>query len=322
MAYTNSPLVNYTKLSPNNSGERTHTIDRITPHCVVGQCSVEVLGNIFYNPSRQASSNYGIGTDGRVGMYVEEKNRSWCSSSSENDQRAITIECASDAKPPYAFNNVVYNKLIDLCADICKRNGKKKLLWLGSHAKALAYKPKADEMVLTAHRWFAATACPGEWLYSREADLAQRVTDKLNPAPKPIGKISVKYQTHDYAKNKWLPNVTDNFDYAGNFGNAVDGLKANLTKGNIWYKVHIKATKTYKGRWLPEVKNRTDFAGNIGQPIDAVMIRSDVGTVKYQVHIAGGKWLPEVSGYNEKDTKNGYAGNIGQFIDAIKIHIV
>lgn len=93
MTYTNSSLVSYTKLSPNHSGQRTHSIDRITPHCVVGQCSVETLGNVFLPKSRQASSNYGIGVDGRVGMYVEEKNRSWCSSSAANDQRAVTIEC-------------------------------------------------------------------------------------------------------------------------------------------------------------------------------------------------------------------------------------
>lgn len=109
---SNSPLVSYTKLSPNHSGQRTHAIDRITPHCVVGQCSVETLGNIFAPTSRQASCQYGIGVDGRVGMYVEEKNRSWCSSSNENDQRAVTIECASDTIHPYAFKDVVYNKLI------------------------------------------------------------------------------------------------------------------------------------------------------------------------------------------------------------------
>lgn len=177
--YTNSSLVSYTRLSPNNSGQRTHSIDRITPHCVVGQCSVETLGSIFAPRSRQASSNYGIGPDGRVGMYVEEKNRSWCSSSSANDQRAITIECASDTKPPYAFRDNVYKRLIDLCVDICRRNGKKKLLWLGSKEKTLAYSPKSDEMVLTAHKWFADTACPGSWMYSREADLAKQVTARL-----------------------------------------------------------------------------------------------------------------------------------------------
>lgn len=185
MGYTNSSMVSYTKLSPNHSGQRTHSIDRITPHCVVGQCSVETLGNIFLPASRQASSNYGIGVDGRVGMYVEEKNRSWCSSSNANDQRAVTIECASDTKSPYAFKDVVYQTLIKLCVDICKRNGKKKLLWLGDKTKTLNYSPKADEMVLTVHRWFANKSCPGDWLYARLGDLASKVTASLADSSKP-----------------------------------------------------------------------------------------------------------------------------------------
>lgn len=180
MAYTNSSLVSYTKLSPNNSGARTHSIDRITPHCVVGQCSVETLGNIFLPKSKQTSPNYGIGADGRVGMYVEEKNRSWCSSSNANDQRAVTIECASDTTAPYAFKDVVYKKLIELCTDICKRNGKTKLLWLGDKDKTLNYTPKSNEMVLTVHRWFANKSCPGDWMYARMGDLASKVTSELN----------------------------------------------------------------------------------------------------------------------------------------------
>ena len=185
MGYTNSSMVSYTKLSPNHSGQRTHSIDRITPHCVVGQCSVETLGNIFLPASRQASSNYGIGVDGRVGMYVEEKNRSWCSSSNANDQRAVTIECASDTKSPYAFKDAVYQTLIKLCVDICKRNGKKKLLWLGDKTKTLNYSPKTDEMVLTVHRWFANKSCPGDWLYARLGDLASKVTASLADSSKP-----------------------------------------------------------------------------------------------------------------------------------------
>ncbi len=179
MTYTNSPMVSFTKLSPNHSGQRTHSIDRITPHCVVGQCSVETLGSIFTPTERQASSNYGIGVDGRVGMYVEEKNRSWCSSSRENDQRAVTIECASDTKEPYAFKDVVYQTLIRLCVDICRRNGKTKLLWLGDKNTTLAYIPKSDEMVLTVHRWFANKSCPGSWMYARMGDLANKVTAQL-----------------------------------------------------------------------------------------------------------------------------------------------
>ena len=179
MAYTNSSMVAYTKLSPNHSGKRTHSIDRITPHCVVGQCTAEGLGDWFAKSSTQASSNYGIDKDGRVGMYVEEKNRSWCSSSNANDQRAITIECASDTTEPYAFRDIVYQTLIKLCVDICKRNGKTKLLWLGDRDKTLAYEPKSGEMVLTVHRWFANKSCPGNWMYARMDDLAEKVTAAL-----------------------------------------------------------------------------------------------------------------------------------------------
>jgi hypothetical protein len=112
-------------------------------------------------------------------MYCEEKNRSWCTSSNANDQRAVTIECASDTTEPYAFKDVVYQKLIALCVDICKRNGKKKLLWLGDKDKTLNYSPKSDEMVLTVHRWFANKSCPGNWMYARMGDLASKVTAQL-----------------------------------------------------------------------------------------------------------------------------------------------
>lgn len=179
MGYTNSKLVVYTKLSPNHSGKRTHKIDRISPHCVVGQCTAEGLGSWFARKSTQASSNYGIDKDGRVGMYVEEKNRSWCTSSNANDQRAVTIECASDTKDPYRMNDKVYKMLIKLCVDICKRNGKKKLLWFGDKTKTLNYTPKSDEMVITVHRWFANKSCPGNWLYSRLGKLAKEVTKQL-----------------------------------------------------------------------------------------------------------------------------------------------
>lgn len=189
MAYTNSSMVAYTRLSPNHSGQRTHSIDRITPHCVVGQLSAESICGCFTSPSRQASCNYGIGTDGKVSLCVEEKNRSWCSSSNANDQRAVTIECASDKTEPYAMNSKVYDSLVKLCTDICRRNGKKKLLWLGDRNKTLNYKPKSDEMVLTVHRWFANKSCPGDWLYARLGDLAAKVTAALGspseskPAP-------------------------------------------------------------------------------------------------------------------------------------------
>ena len=179
MPYTNSPMVVYTKLSPNHSGLRTLGIDRITPHCVVGQWTAEYLGDWFMNIERQASSNYGIDRDGRVALYVEEKNRSWCSSSQANDQRAVTIECASDSEAPYAFSDVVYQTLIRLCTDICRRSGKKKLLWLEDRERTLRYSPAPDEMLLTVHRWYDDKPCPGDWMFARMGDLASKVTARL-----------------------------------------------------------------------------------------------------------------------------------------------
>ena len=177
---SNSSLVNCTVKSPNHSGARTHSIDRITPHCVVGQLSAESIGGCFDSSSVQASCNYGIGKDGRVVLVVDECNRSWCSSSNANDQRAVTIECASDMSHPYAMTNAVYEKLIALCVDICRRNGKTKLLWFNDKNTALNYNPKSNEMVLTVHRWFANKSCPGDWLYSRLGDVANRVTAQLS----------------------------------------------------------------------------------------------------------------------------------------------
>lgn len=179
MAYTNSELVTHVKLSPNKNSPRNHSIDTITVHCVVGQVGIEWLGNWFARKDVQASSNYGIDKNGRIGMFVPESDRSWCSSSSANDNRAITIECASDSHHPYAVNEKVYNALIDLCVDICKRNGKTKLIWFANKEKTLAYKPKSNEMVMTVHRWFANKSCPGDYLYQRHHDIAEKVTARL-----------------------------------------------------------------------------------------------------------------------------------------------
>ena len=195
---SNSGLVVYTKLSPNHSGQRTHSIDRITPHCVVGQLSCESICGCFTSPQREASCNYGIGMDGRISLSVEEKNRSWCSSSNANDQRAVTIECASDKTAPYAMTDAVYAALIDLCTDICKRNGKSKLLWFGDKNKTLSYEPKADEMIITVHRWFANKSCPGDWVYNRLGDLAAKVTSRLGGGSQQPSGTLYRVQTGAY----------------------------------------------------------------------------------------------------------------------------
>lgn len=238
---SNSPLVSYTKLSPNHSGQRTHSIDRITPHCVVGQLSAESICGCFTSTDRQASCNYGIGTDGRISLCVEEKNRSWCSSSRENDQRAVTIECASDKTEPYAMNDKVYASLVNLCVDICKRNGKTKLLWFGDKDKTLNYSPKSDEMVITVHRWFANKSCPGNWLYARLGNLAAEVTQRLTGGVSSEGEVSVP------SGNKTLYRVqTGAFSKKSNADALVEKLKAAgfdtyMVMNDGLYKVQVGA---------------------------------------------------------------------------------
>lgn len=176
MEYTNSPLVSYTRLSPNHSGIRQHSIDTISIHCMAGNLSVESCGAIFANPDRQASSNYGIGSDGRIGLYVEEKNRSWCTSSRSNDNRAVTIEVANiENQEPWRISDAAYNSLIKLCADICKRNGIKKLLWRADPNLI----GQVDKQNMTVHRWFANKSCPGNWLFNNHGRIAADVNKIL-----------------------------------------------------------------------------------------------------------------------------------------------
>ena len=176
---SNSPPVDYTRISPNKNSPRNHKIDTITIHCVVGQCTVETLGNIFAPTSRQASSNYGVGTDGKIGMYVEEKDRSWCSSNAANDNRAVTIEVASDTKHPYAVNDRAFAALLDLVTDICKRNGIKKLVWSTKKADRVNHKNGCN---MTVHRDYANKSCPGDYLYNRHGEIAAEVNRRLGVA--------------------------------------------------------------------------------------------------------------------------------------------
>lgn len=194
---SNSSLVNYTKISPNKTVPRDHVIDTITIHCVVGQCSIETLGDIFSLKSREASSNYGIGPDGRIGMYVEEKDRSWCSSNRENDMRAITIEVASDTYDPYMVTDSAYESLIVLIADICKRNGIKKLLWEADPDLI----GNIDRQNMTVHRWFDNKACPGDYLFERHYDIANRVNKILENKKEVMYKVQVgAFRNKDYAE--------------------------------------------------------------------------------------------------------------------------
>lgn len=191
---SNSPLVSYTRISPNKTAPRNHKIDTITIHCVVGQCTVETLGNIFAPTSRQASSNYGVGTDGRIGMYVEEKDRSWCSSNAANDNRAVTIEVASDTTHPYAVNDKAFAALLDLVTDICKRNGIDRLVWSTNKADRVNHKNGCN---MTVHRDYANKSCPGDYLYNRHGEIAAEVNRRLGASTIQGGEVVYTVQKGD-----------------------------------------------------------------------------------------------------------------------------
>ena len=190
MGFTNSSLATVRMISPNRTPNRNHAIDTITIHCFVGQVTAKRGCEVFQPSSRKASCNYVVGYDGSIGLCVEEKDRSWCSggtdkkgnpirvngiSGSSNDYQAVTIEVASDATHPYAITEKAMAALIELCADICRRNGIKQLLWEGD--KTLV--GKVARQNLTVHRWFANKACPGDYIYERLGDIAAKVNAKL-----------------------------------------------------------------------------------------------------------------------------------------------
>lgn len=171
-----SSLVSYVKWSPNKSSREGVKIDTVSIHCMAGNLSVETCGSLFAQESRKASSNYGIGSDGRIGCYVDEAYRSWCTSSRSNDKRAITIEVANTvAADPWPVSDAAYNSLIKLLVDICKRNNIKKLLWRND--KNLIGQVSLQNM--TVHRWFSAKACPGGYLLEHHSDIAAKVNAAL-----------------------------------------------------------------------------------------------------------------------------------------------
>ena len=177
---SNSPLVTYTRISNHRNSPRNHKIDTFTIHCFVGQVTAQSGCNCKnFTGTNGGSCNYVLGYEGSVGLCVEEKDRSWCSDSRENDNRAITIECASDTKAPYAVTQECYNKLLDLLTDCCQRNGIKRLIWFADKNRTLSYQRQEGEACLTVHRWFANKSCPGDYLYNLQGQIADEVTRRL-----------------------------------------------------------------------------------------------------------------------------------------------
>lgn len=270
MAFTNSPLVDYTLISPNKTVGRNHAIDMITIHCTgSGHTTVEKLGNGFHNPSRGASSNYGIGSDGRIGMYVEEKDRSWCTSSGDNDHRAITIEVSSEGTHPYKTKDICIEACIKLCADICKRNNIKALLWKGD--ASLLY--NVAQQNVSVHRWLAAKACPGEYLYNK-------LTYICNEVNRRIGSSIVNPQVSLADNPNQKASKSSNKGFGGSFSSTNSqgsgGFAANFTSGVLSaalqasYSMSMGRKSSFTpyddGTKMAKIKNaRTNRAGAASQ---------------------------------------------------------
>jgi len=201
---SNSKLVNYTKISPNSSA-RTAKIDRITIHHMAGNLSIEACAAVFQNTSRQASSNYGVGTDGRVGLYVDESRRAWTSSNRDNDNRAVTIEVANDGgAPDWHVSDKALEATIALCVDICQRNGIRKLNFTGDKSGNL-----------TMHKWFASTACPGPYLESKFPWIAEEVNRRLGCAEVPEEEILYRVQVGAFRVKSNAESLRDRLREAG-----------------------------------------------------------------------------------------------------------
>lgn len=196
----NSPLISLTKLSPHR-WKRTHEVDTVTIHCVVGQFLVENLVHIF-DQERVVSCNYCIAKDGKIGLVVPEDERSACTSSVSNDNRAITIEVSSDISHPYEVTPEAYKALVALLTDICQRHPKiGKLRWMGNSALI----GQVDKQNITVHRWFANKSCPGDYLYKLHHQIVQEVNQRLEGGAQPnsiMYTIQVgAFKNRDYAIN-------------------------------------------------------------------------------------------------------------------------
>lgn len=268
MAYTNSSLVSYTKLSPNKTSPRNHVIDTITIHCMAGNLSIESCGNVFAPSSRKASSNYGIGSDGRIAMYVQEKDRSWASSNAANDHRAVTIEVANDggANTGWHVSDRAMASLINLVTDICKRNNIKKLVWSTNKNNRIKHLNGCN---MTVHRDFAAKACPGNYLYNKHSYIAEQVNARLNSSVNSSNTSSSgtfifngvdyslvfdpTYYSNKYAdlRKVYGTNATNLFNHFCSFG-MKEGRVASVNFNVMKYKEYYVDLRNAFGDNMPE----------------------------------------------------------------------
>ena len=243
---SNSKLICYTRLSPNCNKPRNHKIDTITIHHMAGNLTVEQCGELFASPAREVSSNYGIGTDGRIALYVDEANRSWCSYSPSNDDRAITIEVANDGgDPDWHVSDKALAALINLCVDICKRNGIKKLNYTGDTSKNL-----------TMHKWFTATGCPGPYLSSKFPYIASETNKRLGQTTKTSAKATTTTKHLYRIRKSWTERKSQIGAYS-----SLDNAKKACKAGYIVFDEKGKAVYSVPAKTAPKQGDKITLKG-------------------------------------------------------------
>lgn len=316
---SNSSLINYTKISPNKTSPRNHIIDTITIHCMAGNATVEGCGSWFAKSSTQASSNYGIGTDGRIALYVDEKDRSWASSNASNDNRAVTIEVANDgdASTGWHVSDKALNSLINLIADICKRNNIKELKWRND--KSLI--GQVDKQNMTLHCWFKNKDCPGQYLISKHPYIVSEVNKKLNGLTTTVNNNITNVTTSNTSSNNSKSQTINSLSgtvqviYKGSDGlnvretPSISGKVNQVVKyGGVYTVVGISADKNWyklkSGLYITTNTNYVKFTS--GSAVTSTTTKIVKPDIIYRVYT--NKWFPEVK--NNTD----YAG-----LDNVKV---
>lgn len=250
---SNSALATYAIISPQRNSPRNHVIDTITIHCMAGQMTARACADMFYNGgvknTGKASANYCVGYDGSIAMSVPESDRSWCSSSGENDHRAITIEVASDSFAPYTVKDAAYNAMLKLIVDICKRNNIKRLKWSASKTERVNHTNGCN---MTVHCDYANKACPGKYLLDRMPAIASYVNAQLNaPAPAPAQLYRVRRTWKDAASQV---GAYSNFNNAKMCADKNPGYSVYDSTGKAVYTAPKKsvteiAKEVIAGKW-------------------------------------------------------------------------
>lgn len=270
-----SPLVSYYNLSPNHESRNGKKIKGFAIHCFVGQVGLPRGVDVFKPREKDASANYVISYDGKIGCAVDDEYRSWCTSS-RIDEQVLSIECASDSYHPYAITDDCYNALIDLLVDRCLAYGINKLSFANDAEYGQALKLDENYQNIVCHRWYSNKACPGQHILSLlvSGKITNDVNERLGspqpvpPTPEPEPEYTTDVIINNLSNGDIGADVAavqgmleyhgyDLEDYGGCDGIFGDGTEEAVIK---FQKVHgldpdgVVGAKTYEKLGIGKVK--------------------------------------------------------------------